>query len=97
MTHCRGVHPHEKKSSFLMFQHIGREMGLRSIHSSYEEAEAYMQQHELRHMHYSPKNAAVAQESIAVVMGLFPQCLHGALRLVLHTLAGPTLRTAMVW
>lgn len=79
-----------------MFQHIGREMGIRGIFASYEDAEAFMMEYERKYMRFSPKNTAIAEATISVVLGLFPSCLHGAIKQVLYTLSGPTLRMAMV-
>lgn len=79
-----------------MFQHIGQEMGISGIFDSYEGAEQYMLNYEDQHMHFSPKNATVAEASVAVALKLLPQCVHGMIRQVLYTLCGPKLRTAMV-
>lgn len=79
-----------------MFQHIGSEMGIRDIFDSYEEAEKYMLEYEDKFMRFSPKNVILAESSVAVALKLFPSCLHGCIKHVLHTLAGPALRSAMV-
>jgi hypothetical protein len=79
-----------------MFQHLGREMGIANIYTSYEEAEEYLREYEKKHMRFSPHNSAVAEVSVGVDLKLFPQCCHGCIRQVLYTLASPDLRAAMV-
>lgn len=90
----RKLTPSEELALFYFFREVGRRMNLTDLPDTMDELTAFMQDYERRYFRYTESNRRVAESTVQIVQGWFPQLLHPLVRPTFAALLSPELRTA---
>lgn len=91
----RSVHPYEKKSLFIIWEDIGKKMGIKNIPPSFDAVVTYLDNYEAEYMKYDANNVALASSTTSLFLSKLPTSLHPLGKCIIECFCSPQLRDAM--